>query len=101
MNPPPSFALSFCPTCGNVALLLHAISEFQTPNYCARDGTLIEVAIYKFERRGTQLAGNLLQAAPEDRKARPMLPAAAKDAKSATDKAIARHAKKGAKRLRP
>lgn len=62
MKPPSALALSFCPGCGTMGILVHAISDFSSKNTCARcrPERTIEVALYKFDRMGTELSGRLL-----------------------------------------
>jgi hypothetical protein len=63
-TPPSDIALSWCPGCGQMGILVHAIESFRTRNECARchRGVVVQVALYKFDRLAAELSGFQLTA---------------------------------------
>lgn len=61
-QPPPDIALSWCPGCGRMGILVHAMEAFKTRNVCAfcPRGVTVQVALYKFDRLGAELSGHML-----------------------------------------
>jgi hypothetical protein len=57
--PPPDIALSWCPGCGQMGILVHSIESFKTRNECARcrRGVVVQVALYRFDRLAAELSG--------------------------------------------
>jgi hypothetical protein len=62
--PPPDIALSWCPGCGQMGIVVHAIESFRTRNECARcrKGVVVQVALYRFDRLAAELSGFQLTA---------------------------------------